>query len=436
MNKVILIAKREIAERFQNRSFKWLMILGPLAVLGLIYLFLSTTTSTNKEWKILLMDKKEIFDSKLTSNPPKNLQFDFINTFVDYDEFAYQEKYQSYDISVWINEKIVSNKNVIISYRERPPENIQRKIRYLVERRMEEIMVDQFTDLSVSKFREIKQALNFSLKDVYDPKNEKSTTASWVGFSFGGLIILFVFMFGMTILRSVSREKSNRIVEVLLSSVNPRQLLTGKVLGVGFSALVQFTAWVIIIGTGLYLFRLTLFPDMFSPGFVADEVSKTDFSQELSNQSPFVELIYKQIQYLNMLVFFALFFIGGYLFYGSFFAMIGASMGSESDGQQFIIPLTLLLFVSVLSGYYVVYYPSTTLSSWLGFIPFTSPMVMMVNLSNGFEDGSTWQLFLSLIVLFISAIFMLMIAGRIYKNGILRFNHRLKLRMLIKWTKK
>jgi ABC-2 type transport system permease protein len=436
VNKIILIAQREIAERFQNRSFKWLMFLGPLAVLGLVYLFLSTTTSTNKDWKILMMDKKEVFDGKLATNPPSNLEFDFINAFIDYEDFAYQEKYQDYDISVWINEKIVSNKKVIISYRERPPENIQRQIIYLVERRMEEIMVDQFTELSVSKFREIKQSLNFSFKDVYDPKNEKSTTASWVGFSFGTLIILFVFMFGMTILRSVSREKSNRIVEVLLSSVNPRQLLTGKILGVGFSALVQFTVWAVIVGTGLYLFRLTLFPDMFSAGFVADEVAKTDFSYELANQSPFVELIYNQIQYMNMLIFFGLFFIGGYLFYGSFFAMIGSSMGSESDGQQFIIPLTLLLFSAILSGYYVVYYPSTTLSTWLGFIPFTSPMVMMVELSNGFADGSAWKLILSIIILFGSAFLMMIIAGRIYKNGILRFNHRLKLRMLIKWTKK
>ena len=436
MNKIILIAQREIAERFNNRSFKWLMFFGPLAVLGLIYLFLSTTTSTNKDWKILMMDKKEVFDGKLASDPSANLKFDFINAFVDYEDFAYNEKFQDYDISVWINEKIVSNKKVIISYREQPPENIQRKIIYLVERRMEEIMVDQFTDLSVSKFREIKQSLNFSFKDVYDPKNEKSTSASWVGFSFGTLIIIFVFMFGMTILRSVSREKSNRIIEVLLSSVNARQLLTGKVLGVGFSALVQFAAWVTIIGTGLYLFRLTLFPDMFSAGFVADEVAKTDFSYELANQSPFVELIYNQIQYMNMLIFFALFFIGGYLFYGSFFAMIGASMGSESDGQQFIIPLTLLLFSAILSGYYVVYYPSTTLSTWLGFIPFTSPMVMMVDLSNGFADGSAWKLILSIIILFASAFLMMIIAGRIYKNGILRFNHRLKLRMLIKWTKK
>src|SRR5690554_482539 len=436
MNKIVLIAKREIAERFGNRFYRWLMVLGPLLVLGLVYLFLSRAESDKKHWNVLIMDKSNVFDTKLAITKPDNLSFSFINTFLDYEEFAYDDLYQKYDLAISINEKIVSNKHVIISYREYPPESIQRQLVYLVERRLEEIMVEEFTDLSVEKFREIKQSLTFNLKDTYDPKNELSTTASWVGFVFGSLIILFVFMFGMTILRSVAREKSNRIVEVLLSSVKARQLLTGKVLGIGFSALIQFTAWVVIIGFGLYVFRLTLFPDMFSAGFVADEIAKEGAQNPLSNQSPFVELIYSQIHYTNMLIFFTLFFLGGYLFYGSFFAMIGASMGSESDGQQFVIPITLLLFLAVLSGYYTVYYPGTTLSEWIGFIPFTSPMVMMVELSNGFEDGSAWKLFLSLAILFISAFFMMRIAGRIYKNGILRFNHRLKLNMLLKWTKK
>ncbi|PKR82318.1 hypothetical protein CW751_03010 [Brumimicrobium salinarum] len=436
MNKIILIARREVLERFSTRSFKWLMIIGPLLILGLVYLFLSTTTSSKKNWKVLIMDKKEIFDGKLTPSKPKNLTFDFINAFVEYDDFAQNEKYKDYDLAVQINEKILSNKHVIVSYKERPPENIQRHLIYFVERRLEEILVDQFTDLSVDRFRDIKQSLKFNLKDANDPRDEKSTTASWVGFGFGLLIILFVFMFGMTVLRSMAREKSNRIVEVLLSSVKARQLLTGKMLGIGFSALIQFAVWTAIIGFGLYVFRLTLFPDMFSAGFVADAVEQESLISELSNQSPFVELIYSQIHYTNMLIFFTLFFIGAYLFYGSFFSMIGASMGSESDGQQFVIPITMLLFMAVLSGYYHVYYPGTVLSDWLSFIPFTSPMVMMIELSNGFEDGSAWQLFLALLILFVSAIGMMGLAGRIYKNGILRFNHRLKLKMLIKWTKK
>lgn len=436
MNKVILIAKREIEERFNSRFFKWLMILGPIFILSLVYLFLSNTVSSKKNWNILIMDKNGVLDGKLAANKPDNLSFDFINDFLDYEDFAYDEKFQKYDLAVSINEKIVSNKHVIISYRELPPSNIQRQLVYLVERRLEEIMVAQFTDLSLEKFREIKQSLSFTLKDTYDPKNEKSTISGWVGFSFGSLIVLFVFMFGMTILRSVSKEKSNRIVEVLLSSVKARQLLMGKILGIGFSALIQFTAWAVIISLGLYFFRLTIFPDIFSGRFVVDSVMKSEMSSEISNQSPFVDLIYRQIQYGNMLLFFLLFFIGGYLFYGSFFAAVGASMGSESDGQQFVIPITLLLFLAVLSGYYSIYFPTTMLSKALGFIPFTSPMVMMVQLANGFEDGSAWRLFLSLIILFLSAGIMLLVAGRIYKNGLLRFNHRLRFRMLLKWIRR
>lgn len=436
MNKIVLIAKREIAERFGNRFYRWLMVLGPLLVLGLVYLFLSQAESDKKHWNVLIMDKSNVFDTKLAITKPDNLSFSFINTFLDYEEFAYDDLYQKYDLAISINEKIVSNKHVIISYREYPPESIQRQLVYLVERRLEEIMVEEFTDLSVEKFREIKQSLTFNLKDTYDPKNELSTTASWVGFVFGSLIILFVFMFGMTILRSVAREKSNRIVEVLLSTVKPRELLAGKVLGVGFSAIFQFVVWTGIIALGLFLFRLTIFPDIFTGSFVADTFMETENGQEIINQNIFVDLVYRQIHYAIMLVFFVLFFIGGYLFYGSFFAMIGASMGSESDGQQFVIPITLLIFGSILSGYYAIYNPGTLLNEWLSFIPFTSPMNMMIQLANGFSEGTAWKLFVALGVLFISALIMLFMAGRIYKNGLLRFNHRLRFRMLLNWTKK
>lgn len=436
MNKVFLIAKREISERFGSRSFRALMFLGPLAILALIYLFLSLTTSTNKDWNVLIMDKEEIFDGKLTPSRPKNMSFDFINAFVEYDEFAHLDQFQEYDLAVQINEKIISNKQVIISYREYPPMNVQRKLIYYLERRLEEIMVDQFTDLPIEKFRDIKQSLTFHLKDTYDPKDEKSNTASWVGFTFGTLIFLFIFTFGMTILRSVSKEKTNRVVEVLLSSVKARQLLSGKVLGIGTAAILQFLVWMILIGGGLFIFRQSIFPDMFSGQFVAQNITNENIDEVLFNQSPFVDLIYNQIQYGNMLLFFILFFIGGYLFYGSFYAMIGAAMGSESDGQQFVIPLTLLLFIAVFSGYYMIYYPSASLSNWLGFIPFTSPMAMMIGLSNGFDSGDSWKIFLSLIILLLSAYGMMIIAGRTYKNGVLRFNHRLKLSVLLKWMRK
>ncbi|MEX1190542.1 MAG: ABC transporter permease [Brumimicrobium sp.] len=437
MHKIWLIAKRELAERIKSRSFLGMVFLGPLLVLGLIYLFLSFDSNQKQTWNVLLMDKNELFQGKLSPKEDPKFNFHFINDFVDYDEFAEGKDFQSFDLAIWINEKVLSNKHVIISYRERPSEAIQRKLVYHVERRLEEIMVEEFTDLSVKKFREIKQPLSFALKDTYDPKNEKSQTASWVGFAFGSFIVVFILLFGMTILRSVTKEKTNRIVEVLLASITPKQLLSGKIIGVGITAIIQVLIWTVIISAGLYLFRMTLFPDLLAPEMVANQLNgEISETSNFKNQSPFVELIYQQIQFGNMLLFFILFFLGGYLFYGAFFAMIGSSMGSESDGQQFIIPISLLLVSSLVAGYFVILYPDSAISTWLGFIPFTSPVVMMVELSSGFKDGDAWRLYFSLFLLFLFAFLVLNLAGRIYKNGILQFGHRVRLKMLYKWLKK
>lgn len=437
MNKVLLIAKREVWERLTTRSYIALMVFGPLVVLGLLYIFLASTGAKKQSWDVLIMDKNELFESKL--NPKKDPLFniDFINAFVDYDEFARGDDFQEYDLSVWINEKVVTNKNVIISYREKPSQMVQRRLVHHIERRLEEIMVDEFTSLSIKDFRALKQPLQFTLKDTYDPRDKRSESFGWVGFVFGSIIIFFILSFGMTMLRGVAKEKSNRIVEVLLSSVSPRQLLSGKILGIGFSAFLQFVVWALLISVGLWLLRISFFPDLLDPSLVANQLGDSvNEVNNFANQSPFVELIYKQIQYTNMLVFFGLFFIAGYLFYSSFFAVIGAAVGSESDGQQFVIPIVMILLLAIVAGYYEIYNPDTLLSEWLGYIPFTAPTVMMVELSYGFADGSAWKLYLSLLVLIISAVAFLLMASRIYRNGILQFGHRLKLPLLLRWIKK
>jgi ABC-2 type transport system permease protein len=437
MNKIFLIAKREVGERLITRSYLSLMVIGPLVVLGLLYIFLASTSAKKQSWDVLVMDVNQLFEYKLSSKEDPLFEVDFINAFVDYDEFAEGEKFQEYDLLVWINEKVITNKNVIISYREKPSQVVQRRLVYQIERRLEEVMVEQFTSLSIKDFRSIKQPLQISLKDAYDPKDERMESSGWVGFVFGAMIIFFILSFGMTMLRGVAKEKSNRIVEVLLSSVSPRQLLTGKILGIGFSAFLQFVVWVFLVGIGLWMLRVSFFPDLLDPAMVASELGGgANEVNNLKAQSPFVQLVYNQIQYLNMLIFFALFFIAGFLFYGAFFAMIGASVGSESDGQQFVIPVVMLLLIAVIAGYYEIYYPDTLLSEWLGFIPFTAPAVMMVELSYGFADGSAWKLYLSLLILIISAIILLILAARIYKNGILQFGHRLRLPILLRWLRK
>jgi ABC-2 type transport system permease protein len=439
MNKVWLIAQRELRTRLFSKSFVLMALLGPIIVLIGTYVLFALSGTEKSEYNVLIMDKLELMDNRLMSQDDDRFAFDFINTFVDYNDFADQKEFKDYDLSVWINEKVFTNKTVIIAYRERPSEQVLRKLYFHIERRLEELMLKEFTDLPVQKFREIKQPINFALKNTYDPKSKVEYRAGWVGYFFGGLIIVFIFLFGMTVLRSVVSDKANRIVEVILSSVHPRGLLTGKILGIGLAALFQFVLWTLFIGVGLYIFRQTFFPDLFDPAVVATQISN-DLAQakDLNNltvYNEYVELIYNQVHFLNMLIFFVLFFIGGFLFYGGLFAAIGASMGSESDGQQFIIPMIFIMILVFISGYYTIYYPDFIGTQAAAFLPFSSPVAMMVKLGFGFSEGSIWQLFLSLFILYTSAALILILSGRIYKNGILNYGHRINIKRMWRFLK-
>jgi ABC-2 type transport system permease protein len=150
----------------------------------------------------------------------------------------------------------------------------------------------------------------------------------------------------------------------------------------------------------------------------------------------FVELVFERIQYSNMLFYFLLFFIFSYLFYGTFFITLGAISGSESDGQQFVLPILVILFLSLYVGYHVVQYPEYQLNQFFSYLPFTSPVVCMIKLAQGYPIGEAYQLFVSLIILIISSFLLLSIANRFYNNGILQFGHRLKLKHFFNWIKR
>ena len=255
---------------------------------------------------------------------------------------------------------------------------------------------------------------------------------------FGALIFVFIALFGMTVLRGVSRDKSNRIVEIMLSTVRPFELMLGKILGIGMAAIVQFTIWVAIISLGLMWMRQTLFPNYIDSNLsvqVANE-TKDSFDENTYEYNEFVELVYERIQFRPMLTAFGVFFVIGFFFYAAVCAGIGAAMGSESDGQQFVIPLLILMCFGAYSGYYVYMNPSSELASWLQVIPFTAPSVVMVKLAMGYEPGTTYMLYVTAIILFVSALLMVALSARIYKNGLLHFGHRLTFGRLWRWMRK
>lgn len=439
-----IIALREVKERIGSRSYILFSIFGPLVILGLVYLLFVFGGSEAEKWNILVTDKAGILENKMMPHPDPDVSYSFADDYIEHNDFADGKRYQEYDAMVEINEKVFSNKVSYVFYRIKPSFGLQSKVQYQVERRLEEVMIQRFTDLSVEKFREIKQPIKFAFRNVYDPYDQTSDVRTWVGFFFGMIILTFIALFGMTILRSVTSEKSNRIVEVLLASVRPRELLFGKLTGVGISAFIQFLIWIIFVGLGLYLMREWMFPSMYNASAM-NMVEMADSGRILSIQeklyagkefNAIVDLVYERVNFGVMLTFFMLFFIGGYLFYGSFFAAIGSTSGTENDGQQFILPILLILALSAYAGYYTIGNPESGLATWLHYIPFTSPVVVMVKLTHGYGPGEAYQIWLSLIILLLSALFCLSIASRLYKNGVLQFGHRLKLQHLIKWLRK
>lgn len=444
MKKSWIVALREFKERLKSRSFVVMALLGPLTVLGLVYALFAMGGKHKAHWNVLIVDPESLMDNKIMAKEDASLTYSFANNYIEIEDFANNPNYKSFDALVEINEKVLSNKKVFLFYREKPAEKMLLRVQYQVERRIEELLITQFTTLSLSKFRELKQPLLFDSRNVYDPLDEAAHLRGWVGFFFGGVIVLFIFLFGMTILRSISREKSNRIVEVLLATLKPRQLMLGKIMGIGLSAFLQFAIWVLVIGVGLYFMRETLFPDLLD----ASNMNITQLTAEMKNLSNqelalggneynrYVELVYDRIDFGIMLSFFVLFFALGYFFYASLFAGLGAITGSESDGQQFVIPLILILCLGLYAGYFAIEHPQHQLTYWFSLLPFTSPVVCLVKIAQGYAAGTAYQLILSLLFLFTGAIALLWLSGRLYKNGILQFGHRLRWSHIFKWIRR
>lgn len=422
-----IIAMRELRERLGSRSFILMAVLGPLVVLTFTYLIFQFGGKEQQKWHVLIVDPANIMEQKIMAGEDPNIQYSFADNYIEIEQFAKEKRFQPYDAMVEVNEKVLSNKSCFLFYREKPSFTMSVNIRYQVERRLEEVLAKEFTKLSVSEFRKIKQPLNFAFRNVYDPKNVTGDLAGWVGLFFGAVIFVFIFLFGMTILRSVSREKTNRVVEILLATVKPRALMLGKILGIGLSAFIQVFLWIIIIGFGLYLMRETIFVDMYD--------ASNQIEGQVTDYNQFVELVFDRVQFGVMLFYFSLFFAAGYLFYGAFFAALGATSGSESDGQQFLIPLILILCFALYAGYYALENPDSPWTTFLLYFPFTAPVVAMVKLSLGFADGEAYQLFVSLFLLVAGAVLVIQLAARLFKNGLLQFGHTLRLKNIILWLK-
>lgn len=413
MTKFWLITQRECKERLSQRGFWWMLILGPMVVLFLLVALLLAADQGKEKIKVLIADPGQIMEHKVLAQQEKYIEYYFLDAYLEIDEFKDAKAYQEFDVLLELNEKVLNNKKCFVFYREQPSIDTRMQLKFEVERRIEEILAKEFSALSVQAFRSIKQGLIFDFRDLDDPKNEAKETSSWTGFALGAFILLFVGIYGMTIFRATVKEKSNRIVEVLLASVKPSQLMMGKIAGIGLVALLQLFGWILVMGLGFWILRHTLFVDLLDPSYWQGTAGV--------RLNPLSDFLFEKLNFGFLLFHFLLFFLASFFFYGALFSVLGARSAADADGQQFLIPLLLLIVFGLVAGGFYIYYPAAGLSTFFQFLPFSSPVLAMIQLTQGATLDAYITVLLSWLLLVLCAILLLWLASRWYKKTILKF---------------
>ncbi len=261
-----------------------------------------------------------------------------------------------------------------------------------------------------------------------EEQEQSATIASIIGLVLAFLTYTFVLSYGAMIMNSVVEEKTNRIVEVIVSSCKPMELMMGKIIGVGLVGLTQFAIWVVLMGIAMgVLGFMGIGGDVSSsPETMGMNMPEAD-STVASMMSAFAS-----INWLSLLGNFVLYFIGGYLLYSSLFAGFGSAVDQASDSSQFTMPIILIMMVALYAGIGCMSNPNGPMAVWCSIIPFTSPVVMMVRLP---FDVPWWQLLLSIVLLFATALLCIWISARIYRTGILLYGKKRSFKEIVKWIK-
>lgn len=433
MKKILLISKREYLTRVMKKSFLIMTILGPVLIAAfyaiIIYLTINENLG-NETRNIAVTDHQGILAQRMKSSD--YLKF----TFIDSTEGARPDVLDNYYALLDVPAGVSGNDMVVqLSSREnvslQTKSAIESKIKDAYESsNMEKLGIPQHLLDSVKTSVAVK-----ALKVEKNGKSQDSSTELYtiLGMVLAGAIYFFIFLYGVQVMRGVIEEKTNRIVEVIVSSVKPFQLMMGKVLGIAAVGLTQIIIWVALS---------TILITVISAGVGAEHMPDAQTMQQMQQAgqqlpSGKMEVLLGAIKSLNLPLIalsFIFYFAGGYLLYSALFAAVGSAVDNETDTQQFMFPITLpLVFAFVLSTSVVMRDPNGTLSFWLSMFPLTSPIVMMVRLPFLSMPDQAWQLGLSMLLLVLFFIFTIWLAGRIYRTGILMYGKKATYRELFKW---
>jgi len=441
MNKILLIIQREYLSRVRKKSFILMTIIGPILLAGIMITPVYLALKKPDKQKIEVIDDSFLFKGLIPD--AKNIHFDYPEIQLEVAKMGFYDT--DYDAILFIPHNVLDGKGAVtIIYKSQVPNAMEEYIRSTISKMMYDvILAKNKIDIDVIHAAETSSKVQvILLEQKENGKNRKTLTDVnyGIGFGAGFLIYFFIIFFGVQVMRGVMEEKTSRIVEVILSSVKPFQLMMGKIVGIALVGLTQFLLWVILTLTINSVAGATILNDMeIKQVQQKEEVLRVgadlDFKkmgEEKTKDTGAMALIndLKEIDIAGIVLYFIFYFLGGYLMYAALYAAVGAAIDNEADTQQFVMPITIPLLFAFVIGQYAVQNPNTSISVWFSLIPFTSPVVMMMRLPFGVPP---WQLAISMTLLVVAFLFTTWIAGRVYRTGILMYGKKASWKELGKW---
>ena len=434
--KIGIIIEREYLTRVKKRSFLIITFLAPLFFAALMFLpaiLMENSEKFDEKRNIAVCDESGMFVGKFDNTE--------INTFIyidnSIDEAKQLVKDGVYDgvvyipatsLSVPTNAEIYSMKQLPMSL----SSHIRSSMKQVVEHQK---LLASGIDPAIVKASATTINLQTIKMDEKDGEQKSFSEFEFILGLFLALIIYFViFIFGSQVMRGVIEEKTNRIIEVIVSSVKPFELMMGKIIGIALVGLTQFLLWGVLTLaiTGV---ASTFLPtqDVFSAGTVmTEQIAEATATADDSGMLTEVFEIINSINFKDIILCFLLYFIGGYFLYSAMFAAVGAAVDNETDTQQFVTPISLLLIIPMVCSSIIAAAPDSSFALWMSMIPFTSPVGMMLRIPFGVP---IWQIAVSVVILYATFILFTWFASKIYRTGILMYGKKSTLKEIWRWIK-
>jgi ABC-2 type transport system permease protein len=437
MSIISLIIKREFIAKVRNKSFIVMTFLSPLLFVG-IAAFVGYLSSMKADTKrIAIHDESGMFVKEFTSQNTKKGEYKYLDlSLIDLKFLKDSITNESYEGLLYIPKekntkdfenkiKFISNNSPSISFIENVQDIIAKK---LTKTNLENAHLDTLA------IKNAESKVNISLAKASGEESVKGLNEIKIGIggAFGYLIMMFIIIYGNMVMRSVIEEKTNRIVEIIISSVKPFQLMMGKIIGTSLAGLLQFFIWA-IIGMSLMFAASVFFGVNVGPtARISPELMQSAQQEFAGTAQMYIKELWN-LPIASILGGFVIYFIGGYFLYSSFYAAIGAAVDNQTDSQQFLLPIIMPLMLSVYIGFFtVINDPHGTIAVIFSMIPLTSPIVMLMRIPFGVP---LWQIAISVTLLFGTFFSVVWFAAKIYRVGILMYGKKPTWSELYKWLK-